>query len=293
MISDFFLFVMGVLVGLAFPKVMSLPRLLPIWHSQLWQLYWHHKSRSRGGRPLIDPKFIAAIRNLSLENPLWGAPRIHAELLKLGWHVAQSTVSKYMIPRTARSGPGWCTFIDNHRHNIAAIDMACVRTATFRCLYAFVVMEIGSRRLLHIEVTDHPTALWLAREIAIALPPGHRPAFSIRDNDKAYGAAFRKELADMGIIDRPIRPHSPWQNGYVERLIGSIRRECLDHMIIVNANHLRRILREYADYYNRDRTHLSLGKDAPVHRPIERPGKLKSRKILGGLHHRYYRNAPE
>jgi putative transposase len=191
------------------------------------------------------------------------------------------------------SGPGWCGFIANHRSGIVAIDMACVQTATFKCLYVFVVLEIRSRMLLHIDVTHHPTALWLAHEIACALPPGRRPAFLIRDNDAAYGAAFRRELLNIGVIDRPIRPHSPWQNGHVERLIGSIRRECLDHVIILNARHLRRILQEYADYYNQDRTHLSLGKDSPAHRPIEGLGKVKSRKILGGLHHRYYRDGPE
>lgn len=286
------LFAIGIVVGLGIPWIISLPRRLPRWHRRLWKLYWGHKSNRRGGRPRIDPALIAGIRRLSLENPLWGAPRIHAELLKLGWRVAQSTVSKYMIARTARPGAGWCAFIRNHRAGIVAIDMACVRTATFGCLYAFVVLELGSRRLLHTEVTHHPTALWLAREIACALPAGSRPGFLIRDNDGAYGAAFRRELADMGIADRPIRPHSPWQNGHVERPIGSIRRECLDHVIVLNAGHLRRLLREYTDYYNRDRTHLSLGKDAPVHRAVEPIGTVRSRRILGGLHHRYYRNGP-
>jgi hypothetical protein len=133
----------------------------------------------------------------------------------------------------------------------------------------------ADRRLLHVEVTDRPTAIWLALEIIRALPQERRPAFLIRDNDGAYGAAFRHALADMGVEDRPIRPHSHWQNGHVERLIGSLRRECLDHVIILSASHLRRILREYADYYNHDRTHLSLGKDAPAHRPSERLGKVK------------------
>jgi putative transposase len=288
-----FLFAIGVMAGLAVPLLRSLPQRLPVWHHQLWKRYWRHKSRSHGGRPQIDPKLIANIRRLNVENPIWGAPRIHAELLKLGWSVAQSTVSKYMLPRSARPGAGWCSFIANHRINTVAIDMACVRTASFGCLYAFVVLDIRSRLLVHIEVTDHPTAIWLSREIAYALPPGGRPTYLIRDNVRAYGAAFRRELLDMGVIDRPIRPYSPWQNGHVERVIGSMRRECLDHIIILNAQHLRRILLEYKDYYNQDRTHLSLGKDTPIHRPIERSGKLKSRKILGGLHHRYYRDERE
>jgi putative transposase len=152
-----------------------------------------------------------------------GAPRIHAELLKLGWRISQSTVSKYMVARTARPGPGWSCFIDNHLHRIVAVDMVCVRTATFRCLYAFVVMGIRRRESLPIEVTEHPTALWLSHEILRALLPERRPAYFIRDNDKSYGAAFRRELADMGVVDRPTRPYSSWQNGHVERQIGSIR----------------------------------------------------------------------
>lgn len=163
--------------------LLSLPQRLPIWHRKLWQLYWRYRSKPHGGRPRIDATLIADIRRLSLENPLWGAPRIHAELLKLGWHVAQSTVSKYMIQRSARPGPGWCSFITNHKAGIVAIDMACVRTLTFRCLCAFIVMEIRSRVLLHVEVTAHPTALWLAREIAHALPPDRRPSFLVRDNE--------------------------------------------------------------------------------------------------------------
>lgn len=159
-----FIFAIGVLAGLAMPLLRLLPQRLPAWHNQLWKLYWRHKSKSRGGRPKIDVKLISDIRRLSLENPVWGAPRIHAELLKLGWIVAQSTVSKYMIPRSTRPGAGWCSFIDNHRVNIVAIDMACVRTLSFGCLYAFVVLDIRSRELLHIEVTDHPTALWLSHE---------------------------------------------------------------------------------------------------------------------------------
>lgn len=198
-----------------------------------------------------------------------------------------------MVRCTAAPPGNWCTFIRNRSAGVAAIDMLCAPTLRFDRLYAFVVLDLPSRRLLHVEVTEHPTALWLAHEIAVALPPGNRPAFLIRDNDGAYGAAFRRELADMGIIDRPIRPHSPWQNGHVERLIGSIRRECLDHVVVLSVSHLRRLLRDYQDYYNRDRTHLALGKDALVHRAVQRQGRLKSRKVLGGLHHRYYRDEGE
>jgi len=231
---------------------------------------------------------------MSLENPLWGAPRIHGELLKLGFHVAQSTVAKYMARRSGRGGgQSWRTFLHNHRDAIAAIDMLTVPTLGFERLYAFVVLGLGRRLLLHIEVTDHPTAEWLANQITEAFPWDTAPGFVVRDNDGAYGAVFRRRLWAMGIRDHPIMPRSPWQNGYVERVIGSIRRECLDHIIVLNAVHLRRVLRAYADYYNSDRTHLGLGKDAPHSRAVEHKGRLISRAILGGLHHRYGRISSE
>ena len=167
--------------------------------------------------------------------------------------------------------------------------MLTVRTVTFENLYVFVVLGLGRRRILHIEVTDHSTSLWLARQITDAFPWDEAPKYVARDNDGAYGMTFRRRLRAMGIRDKPIRPHSPWQNGYVERLIGSIRRECLDHQFIWSAAHLRRVLRAYADYYNNDRTHLGLGKDSPNSRAVEAEGEIVSRPVLGGLHHRYSR----
>ncbi len=233
------------------------------------------------------------IHRISAENPLWGAPRIHGELLKLGFCVSQSSVSKYMLPRSGRPTQGWATFLRNHAPEIAAIDMLCVPTLTFRRLYAFVVLSHRRRAILHIEVTDHPTAQWLAYQIGEAFAIDALPAFLVRDNDGAYGMVFRNKLRAMGIRDRPTMPHSPWQNGHIERLIGSIRRECLDHVIILNAAHLRRVLGNYARYYNGDRTHLALDKDAPKSRPLERRGLIVSEPRVGGLHRRYRRKERE
>jgi transposase InsO family protein len=232
---------------------------------------------------------VALIRRISLENPLWGAPRIHGELLRLGFRVAQSTVSKYMVPRPRRPVPGWRVFLAARGGQIAAIDLRGVTTISFQRLYAFVVLGHGRRRILHVEVTGHPSALWLARQITEAFTWETAPPFLLRDNDGAYGLAFRHRLRAMGIRDRPTMPRSPWQNGHVERLIGSIRREFLDHVLILNAPHLRRVLRAYAEYYNSDRTHLALAKDAPNGRAVEVDGAIRSRPILGGLHHRYGR----
>ncbi len=226
---------------------------------------------------------------MSLENPLWGAPRIHGELLKLGFHLAQSTVSRYMVPRRGRPTQGWLAFLRNNVDAIASIDLLVVHTLAFERVYAFVVLGHGRRMLLHIEVTTHPTAMWLARQITEAFPWETAPSFLVRDNDGAYGLAFRRRVRAMGIRDRPTRPYSPWQNGHAERLIGSIRRDCLDHQIIWSAAHLRRVLKAYAEYYNHDRTHLALDKDCPNPRSVERDGEIISTPVLGGLHHRYGR----
>jgi transposase InsO family protein len=199
---------------------------------------------------------------MSKENPLWGAPRIHGELLKLGFEIAESTVSKYMIRRRGPPSQTWRTFLRNHAEAIAAIDLCVVPTLTFECLFAFLVLGHGRRQLLWFAVTRHPTAEWLAQQILEAFPWNAAPTYLVRDNDRAYGQAFTRRLRTMGIRDRPISPRSPWQNPYVERLIGTLRRECLDHVLIYGERHLRRILTLYSLYYNETRTHLGLGKDA-------------------------------
>lgn len=266
---------------------------LPRWHRRLYRWYWAWRSRRRGGRPPLDPELIALIRRLSWENPLWGAPRIHGELLKLGFQLAQSSVSKYMLrDRSWPGGSPWHAFLREHADAIASIDFLTVSSLTFSRLYAFIVLAHDRRRILHVEVTDHPNAVWLACQIARAFRSNPAPLYLVRDNDGLYGARFRQALRALGIHDRPTQPHSPWQNGHVERLIGSIRRECLDHHIIFGAAHLRRVLRAYADYYNNHRTHLALAKDPPHTRAVERSGRIVSQSVLGGLHHRY-RRKPE
>jgi len=226
---------------------------------------------------------------MSVENPLWGAPRIHSELLKLGFKVAQSSVAKYMVKRRGRQGQGWGTFLRNHAPDLAAMDLFVVPTLGFDLLYAFIIVRLDRRELVWINVTAHPTAEWLARQITEAFPWNEAPRYLIRDRDAVYGATVVRRLRAMGIRDRPTAPASPWQNGYAERLIGSIRRECLDHIVVWGEAHLRRILRTYARYYNDVRTHRSLDKDAPVCRPVQRTGSMISRSILAGLHHHYGR----
>jgi transposase InsO family protein len=226
---------------------------------------------------------------MSLANRLWGAPRIHGELLKLGIDVAQSTVAKYM----ARSGRGrsqtWKTFLQNHSAGIGAMDFLIVPTVGFRLLFVLVILRHQRRLLISLSVTAHPTADWIARQITDAFPWDEAPEYMIRDRDGCYGQAVTKRLAAMGIRDHPTARRSPWQNGHAERLIGSIRRECLDHIVVFGEAHLRRILAGYDDYYNELRTHLSLGKDSPRCRQVQWLGQLAAQPILGGLHHQYCR----
>lgn len=259
------------------------------WHRAGFRAYWRWKSRDRGGRPRIDDGIRTLIREMSRDNPLWGAPRINGELLRLGIEVSQSTVAKYMIQRTGPPSPGWRAFLRNYEPEIAALDLFVVPTLGFRLLYGLVILRHDRRRLISFGVTSTPTADWIARRLIEAFPWDSAPQYLIRDGDGAYGKTFTQRLGAMGIRDRPTAPGSPWQNGHVERLIGSIRRECLDHIIVLGENHLCRILKAYADYYNDDRPHLALGKDAPNQRPVQRQGVITARPIMGGLHHCYAR----
>jgi transposase InsO family protein len=217
-----------------------------------------------------------------------GCATIHGELLKLGFEVAQSSVAKYM----ERRGPpsqGWRTFLRNHAPGIAAMDLFVVPTIGFKLLYAFVILRLDRRDLVWINVTAHPTAEWVARQITEAFPWNEAPRYMIRDRDCIHGVVVTRRLRAMGIRDKPTAPASPWQNGCAERLIGSIRRECLDHIVVLGATHLRRILKYYARYYNETRTHLSLDKDAPFSRAVQVSGRIAASPLLGGLHHQYCR----
>jgi len=277
-----------------FPSVLKTitiirPETLVRWHRAGFRRCWRWKSRSLGGRPQVDTDLRALIRRMSAENQLWGAPRIHGELLKLGFEVSQSSVAKYMVKRCGPPSQGWCTFLRNHALDIAAMDLFVVPTIGFDLLYAFIIVRLARRDLVWINVTTNPSADWIARQITEAFPWNEAPRYLIRDRDQVYGVAVRHRLRAMGIRDKPIAPGSPWQNSFAERLIGSIRRECVDHVIVLGEAHLRRILQAYARYYNDLRTHRSLDKDAPFSRPVQRTGSITSQALLGGLHHHYLR----
>jgi hypothetical protein len=242
------------------------------WHRRGFRAYWCWRPRRRLGRSGIAEDVRDLIREINRANPLWGAPRIHGELLKLGIDVAQSTVAKYMLRTRRLPSQSWRTFLCNHAEAIAAIDLFVVPMITFEMLFGFVVLQHGRRQLIHVGVTAHPTAEWLSHQISEAFPWDRAPRHLVRDRDGAFGEIFKKRLHAMGIRDRPTAPRSPWQNAYVERLIGSIRRDCLDHLIIVDDRHLRRLLRDYAEYYNRFRTHLSLARMRPCAGPCRAMG---------------------
>jgi transposase InsO family protein len=212
------------------------------WHRAGFRSYWRWKSRACGGRPKVPAEVRSLIRRMNVENPLWGAPRIHGELLKLGIEIAQSTVAKYMAKRRPGSGQTWKTFLRNHAAGIGAMDFLVVPTINFRLLFVLVILRHERRRLISLSVTDHPTAEWIARQITEAFPWDSAPTHLIRDRDAADGLAVARCLAAMGIRDHPIASRSPWQNGHVERLIGSVRRECLDHVVILGEAHLRQKL---------------------------------------------------
>ena len=259
------------------------------WHRRGFRALWRWKSRSGAGRPKVPLEIRNLIREISVANPLWGAPRIHGELLKLGIDAGQTTVAKYKSRWRRPPSQGWKTFLRNHADGIAAMDLFVVPTISFKLLYGLVVMNHDRRKILHLSTTAHPSAEWIARQLTEAVGWDRAPRYIIRDRDGAYGEVFKRRLRAMGIRDRPTAPRSPWQNGYCERLIGSIRRECLDHVVIFGERHLRHVLHSYAHYYNGARTHLSLSKDSPVSRAVQTIGRIQPVPLLGGLHHQYVR----
>ncbi len=263
------------------------------WHRQGFRLYWRWKSRAKPGRPKIAAEIRNLIRRMSRENPSWGVPRIQSELALLGHAISEATVRKYRIRKRNPPSQTWRTFLDNHLSDIVAIDFFTVPAETFRILFTLAVLRHDRRRVVHFNVTAHPTAEWTAQQVVEAFPDDKSPRFLIRDRDGIYGNAFQQRVRNMGIEEVPTTPRSPWQNPYVERLIGSIRRECLNHVIVLNERHLMRILCSYFVYYHKSRTHLSLKRNSPIKREVDPPdrGRVVSIPQVGGLHHRYYRAA--
>jgi hypothetical protein len=273
-------------------RVIVKPATVGAWHRKCFRPFWQWKSRKRGGRPEVDAEIRALVRQMACANVGWGAPRIHGELLKLGFDVSQATVSRYMPSRRGPRSQTWSTFLDNHVGSLASIDFFAVPTATFRLLFGFVVLLHQRRRVAHFNVTANPTAQWTAQQIVEAFPEDTAPSYMIRHRDSIYGGDFLSRVEGMGIEDTPTAPRSPWQNPFVERLIGSIRRDCLDHVVVLGEQHLRRILGSYFEHYHESRTHSSLGKDTPSGREVEPAnGDVIGFPRVGGLHHRYERKA--
>jgi len=270
------------------------PETVVAWHRKGFRLFWTWKvQHGQLGRPVISHEVRELIRKMCRENPCWGAPRIHGELLKLGIDIGESSVSKYMVRNRKPPSQTWRTFLENHAQQLVSIDFFTVPTIRFRVLYVFLVLAHDRRRIFHFNVTAHPTAEWTGQQLREAFPFDQLPRYLLRDRDRIFGDDFREQVRDMGICEVLSAPRSPWQRAYVERVIGSIRRECLDHVIVFNENSLRRTLNSYFDYYHRSRTHLSLGKDSPEPRAIQPPemGSVVALPQVGGLHHRYERRA--
>ena len=248
------------------------PETVIAWHRQAFRLFWTWKvRRGQPGRPGVSQDVRELIRRMSRENPLWGAPRIHGELLKVGIDVGQSSVSKYMVRHSKPPSQTWRTFLDNHLNSLVSVDFFTVPTIRFQILYVFLVLAHDRRRILHFNVTAHPTAEWTAQQLREAFPFDQIPRYLLRDRDGIFGSEFRKDVEAMGIKEVLSAPRSPWQRAYVEGVIGAIRRDCLDHVIVLNETSLRRTLAVYLRYYHQSRTHLSLNKGAPDPRPVQPP----------------------
>ena len=264
------------------------------WHRLGFKRFWRRRSwPGCPGRPGLDREVVGLIRRMARANVTWGAPRIRNELAMLGIEVAVSTVAKYMPRRRKPPSATWRAFLDNHLRDLVAIDFFVVPTATFRILFGFIVLAHDRRRVVHFNVTAHPTAEWTARQVVQAFPEEAVPGYLLRDRDKVYGERFQQVIDGLGIGEVVTAARSPWQNPYAERLIGSLRRDCLDHVIVLDEAHLRRVLARYFDYYNGTRCHLSLDGDTPASRAVQGPeqGRVVAFPEVGGLHHRYERMA--
>jgi putative transposase len=270
------------------------PRTVIAWQQQRFRDHWRRLSWSKQpGRPPMAKELRDLIREMSQANPTWGSPRIVGELRKLGINIAKSTVEKYRVRPRKPPSPTGKTFLNNHVKDVVSLDCFVVPTVTYKILFVLVILAHERRRVVHVKATEHPTAAWTAQQIAEAFPWEKAPRYLLRDRDNIYGPYFKQRVRHMGIEEVVIAPRSPWQNPYVERLIGSIRREVLDHVIILNERHLRRVLQAYLGYYHQWRTHLSLMMDCPEPRPIQPlgGGKVIAVPEGGGLHHHYERRA--
>ena len=269
------------------------PETVIAWHRRGFRVWWTWKSRHRMGRPTVPADVRSLIRTMAQANSLWGAPRIHGELLKLGIDVSQATVAKYMGRRRQPPSQTWQTFLRNHVGQIVAADFFVVPTATYRLLFVLVLLAHDRRRVRHVAVTAHPTAAWTAQQLREAFPWNDAPRYLLHDRDHAFEHMEATAKA-MGIEEVVTAPRSPWQNAFVERFIGSVRRDCLDHVVVFNEAGLLRLMTLYRAYYERSRTHLSLDKDAPLSRPVATAGDgaaVVAIAEVGGLHHRYERRA--
>jgi putative transposase len=272
------------------------PATVIAWHRRGFARFWACKSRPVG-RPPLAPELVSLIKQMSRDNPLWNRRRIAGELAKLGHRVDKDTVAKYM-PRPAgrpRRPPSqtWKTFLRNHLAGTIAIDFLAVPTVTFDIVYVFFVLSLERRRVLHVNVTAHPYAAWAAQQIVEAIGSDVVPVRLVRDRDAIFGGAFDARVENLGVRQLRTAARSPWQNGFAERWVGTLRRELLDHVIVLGERHLLRLVRQHVEYYNRDRPHMSLGGDAPVARAVQPPcaGKVIALPRVGGLHHRYSRAA--
>jgi len=264
------------------------------WQRQRFRDHWRRLSQhGTPGRPTIAKEVRDLIRTMWQANPTWGAPRIVSELRKLGIEVAKSTVETYRVRPQTPSSPTWKTFLKNHVHDLVALDFFVVPTVRHKVLFVLVILAHHRRRVVHFNVTEHPTAAWTAQQVIDAFPWGKAPRYLLRDRDRIYSASFRQRVQYMGIEEVLIVPRSPWQNPYVERLIGSIRRECLNHVIILHERYLQRLLTKYFHYYHHWRTHRALAMDCPRPRPVQRPevGSIREVPEVDGLHHHYERRA--
>jgi putative transposase len=270
------------------------PETVIAWHRKSFRLFWTWKVRhGQPGRPAVPKDVRALIRRMSRENPLWGAPRIHGELLKLGIDVGETSVGKYMLRRRKPPSQTWRTFLENHIKTMVSVDFFTVPTIRFQILYVFLVLAHDRRRILHFGVTAHPTAEWTAQQLREALPWDAGERHLLRDRDRIFGDEFTKHVNAMGIQEVLSAPRSPWQRAYVERLIGTLRRECLDHVIVFNEASLFRHVKSFVAYYHDSRTHLALAKDTPNQRAVHPKdmGTVIAIPQVGGLHHRYERRA--